>query len=78
MYIAEQQCKARIDTLVLNPLKNLDDSLPQEYAKGEIGGIRLFMAMTQAQIDLLETEIATLLKEQGNDNSQTDDETTGS
>ena len=61
---ADDQVKGRVDNLVLNPLQCMDEVLKQEYAKGEIHGIRLFMAMTDDQIDVLESEIDKILKKE--------------
>lgn len=78
LLIAEEQVNARISTIVLVPLETSDGVLKQEYAKGEIHGIRLFMAMTDAQIDLIEAEMQPLLeKEKDNATSTNDDSTAG-
>jgi hypothetical protein len=61
MTIADLQAKARMDSLIA-PIKTMDDTLEQEFRKGEIGGIQLFMRMTDVQISMLESEIETLLK----------------
>lgn len=71
LFIAEQQIEARVGNLVLNPLEKMDDVLKQEYAKGEIAGIKLFASMTDTHIATLENEIAAKLKkEEDHDNSE--------
>lgn len=64
LIIAREQSNSRKDTLILTPLKSMDEVLGQEYAKGEVAGIDLMMTITDAEIDSLETEIAELLKEE--------------
>jgi hypothetical protein len=61
MRIAEEQDVARVNTLVLTPLKTMDEALEQEYAKGEIGGIRLFKAMIPTMVEQLQADIETEL-----------------
>ena len=74
--IADAQIKARQDQLILKPLERMDEVLAQEYAKGEISGIRLFRELVGIRITDLEEEITSLLpQEELNDESadSTDD-----
>lgn len=67
MLIAKEQATARKDTLVLTPLKKMNEVLAQEYAKGEVAGILLIVEMTDIQIAALEDEISDKLKEENGD-----------
>lgn len=60
--IGEEQVKARQESILLVPLKSMKDVLPQEYAKGEISGIKLFMELTKIEIGSLEAEIQQILE----------------
>lgn len=75
---ADSQIKTRTDNIILRPLANLDEALAQEYAKGEVAGIRLFTQMVPTLIETLDEEIAELIeKENENATSTDDDETPG-
>lgn len=69
MKIAEIQVKERTDQLILSPLATMDAVLGQEYQKGEIAGIKLFVEFTDIRIRDLEEQIETALagKEQENE-----------
>ncbi len=68
MKIAEDQLDARIGAVLLTPLNGLDETLKQEFEKGEISGIKLFVKMTDIQIQTLKEEIEDkLTKEQSNE-----------
>ncbi len=63
MTYAEVQLKNRRDSVLLTPLKAMDEVLEQEYSKGEIAGIQLFTEMHATASAAIEDEIAELLKE---------------
>lgn len=50
----------RQNSLILVPLKKMSAVFEQEFGKGEVAGIKLFMKMTDAEIDSLEAEISAL------------------
>lgn len=78
MSTADSQIKTRTDNIILRPLANLDESLAQEYAKGEVAGIRLFTQMVPTMIETLDEDIAELIeKEKENATSENADETSG-
>lgn len=58
MEVGEQQRVGRTDEIILKPLPNLDSALAQEFAKGEISGIRLFFEIPKARIGSLEAQLA--------------------
>ena len=73
MLLAEAQIKSRQDTLCITPLKQMDGVLEQEFSKGEVHGIMLFTKIVDIELEQLNQEIETKLKEQGNvDSSQTE------
>lgn len=75
MQIAEVQAREREKTIILTPLKGMDDTLEQEYRKGEVAGIMLFMEMTNIRIASLQEEINTglaQLKVESNYEPETD------
>lgn len=41
----------------LTPLKSIDETLEQEFKKGEISAIRLFIGLPQTAVDDLEQQI---------------------
>lgn len=66
MQIAKAQMNARHQAVFLTPLKKLDDTLEQEYHKGEMAGIALFMNMVDVRVDELTNAInQELIKENG-------------
>lgn len=67
--IAQIQVDNRTQQIFLNPLKSLDAALEQEYSKGEVAGIKLFMEMTKIRIQDLEDEIKGLLNEEDGSNN---------
>lgn len=64
MAIAERQRETRHQAIFLKPLKSLDETLEQEYLKGELSGITLFMRMVDIRIDDLTNDITQRLKEE--------------
>ena len=64
MRLADVQIANRRNLIELVPLKSLDETLAQEYAKGEISGIRLFQSMVEVQKGNLELEIKEASDEQ--------------
>jgi hypothetical protein len=63
MEIAQAQLETRKQAVFLTPLKKMDEVLEQEYQKGEISGIALFMQMVDVRIQQLSDEINETLKE---------------
>jgi len=63
MEIANAQMETRKQSVFLTPLKSLDETLAQEYQKGEIAGIHLFMNLAEVRINELRTTISLLTKE---------------
>ncbi|MFM6926980.1 MAG: hypothetical protein ACKOX6_00860 [Bdellovibrio sp.] len=55
--LIDAQVKGRIDQLVLKPLRGIDETLEQEYAKGEIAGMRFSLNIVA---DLIDTGAAEL------------------
>ena len=55
--LAQQQLTTRIDAVILNPASGADGVYAQEYMKGEIAGIKLFLQMPQLLIDQLQSDI---------------------
>lgn len=60
-----KQIAARTDSIILQPLEALDDSLPQEYAKGEVAAMRLTIAFAETMIETFTSSLEEL-KESGN------------
>lgn len=67
MRYASEQLTGRIDNIILNPVNGADDTLKQEYLKGEVSGIKLFTKMPEILIAELEDAIAQL---EENDNGE--------
>lgn len=59
MGIAEGQTTSRSGGILLQPLQTGDAIYEQEFAKGEIAGIKLFQNMPQNAIEALTNDIAT-------------------
>jgi hypothetical protein len=55
--LIDAQVKGRVDQLVLKPLRSIDETLEQEYAKGEIAGMRFSLNIVT---DLIDTGTAEL------------------
>lgn len=54
---ANEQIKTRTDTVILTPLESTGKVTLQEFMKGEIGGIRLMMALPDTLIEVAEAVI---------------------
>lgn len=52
-----EQVTGRTNQLILTPLASLDGALEQEYAKGEIAGMRFALAILPQLVDDTLTEI---------------------
>lgn len=50
----ENQIAARIDIIVLNPLGKLDETLAQEYAKGEVQALRMVTQLPKTLVEQAE------------------------
>ena len=57
--IAAAQVEHRRNSYELRPLSSLDETLAQEYQKGEVSGIRLFVQLPSLRISALEEELMT-------------------
>lgn len=55
--LAREQMENRKQAVFLNPLESLDNSLRQEFQKGEISGIYLFSRIPEIQVAALESDI---------------------
>jgi len=63
MEIFRAQRDTRIQSLVLTPLKAMDEVLEQEYKKGEIHSFELAVALVDLRLDDLNQQIKILTKE---------------
>lgn len=63
MDIAAKQLTTRTDNVILVPVAGADACYGQEFMKGEIAGIRLFMNLPRILEEQLEDELKTLTKE---------------
>lgn len=61
--ITAAQIETRRNGYEAKPLKSLDETLEQEFLKGEVVGIRTFIQLPYDEIEDLQTQIAELLKE---------------
>jgi hypothetical protein len=77
MMVAQGQVESRTNQLILAPLAGMDAVFAQEYAKGEIAGIRLFTEIVDDQIKVLEDEIQEKLKEQEKANADSNENPDG-
>jgi len=68
MQIAHEQLETRKQEVFLKPLEGLDETWKQEYMKGEIAGIALFMSMTDVRLQLVREDINTRLSEEEQEN----------
>ncbi len=76
--IAEEQIARRENEIILTPLKTHDAVFEQEFAKGEVSGIKLFTNMLPTMIETLESDVEERLKkEQENADENDVDETSG-
>jgi hypothetical protein len=66
-----EQVTGRIDGMILTPLASLDETLGQEYAKGEAAGLKLALAIVPSLIESMEQDIAAIDRrmENGNGNA---------
>lgn len=55
--LIEAQCEGRINKLILTPLGSIDETLAQEYAKGEVAGLRLGVTLMEQTVEDLTTEM---------------------
>lgn len=55
--VAEDQLKVRRDSFELTPLKGMDEVLEQEFKKGEVAAIRLFIGLPQTVVDDIEEQL---------------------
>jgi hypothetical protein len=60
--ILAAQEKTRSDTVLLTPLRSMDQVLEQEYQKGEIAGIMLSAKLVKARLDDIHERLTELLK----------------
>lgn len=58
--LVDSQCNGRVDQMILTPLSGVDAAFGQEYAKGEIAGMRLAVAMMAQSVEDLQTEMESL------------------
>lgn len=63
MEIAGKQLTTRTDNVILIPVTGADACFGQEFMKGEIAGIRLFMNLPRILEEQLEDEIKLLTEE---------------
>ena len=66
MEIAEGQCKNR-EPGIFAPLENLLEAGKQEFEKGEVAGIRLFMVLPHKRVADVEAELAAMPEEDEDD-----------
>jgi len=69
----EKQVRVRTDRIMLTPLTNLDAAMEQEYAKGEVAGIRLVLRLPEQTGEDLGFEIQQLsnqMKEEENERGE--------
>lgn len=72
--ILDQQVSARLHDLVVVPLASLDGALAQEFAKGEIAGIKSIVTTLEALYeDVSQLAADQLEKEAQDDNEDLDD-----
>jgi hypothetical protein len=56
--LMEEQIQGRIDSIILSPVAGADATYHQEYAKGEIAGIKLALLIIPNLIDNMEDDFA--------------------
>jgi len=67
MEIASKQLTTRTDNIILVPVTGADACFGQEFMKGEIAGIRLFMNLPRILEEQLTDELAQMEKEQSDE-----------
>lgn len=72
MEVAQSQIETRINGIILTPLNTYDETLKQEYAKGEVAGIQLFKSLAEARVRDLSERIQDVLKTEEKDNEDED------
>lgn len=68
MQVAKVQLDSRKGMVLLRPLASMDEVLSQEFAKGEISGIQLFVDL----VDLRVADLSEQIEERLNEDSATD------
>lgn len=64
------QIDARVNNLILTPLNGAEHNIySQEFAKGEVAGIKLVLALAQQQVEMSK-DIAESLKEEPDDDAE--------
>ena len=63
MEIAKAQRVIRTSTVLLNPLKTMDEVLEQEYKKGEIAGITLFENLVEIRMTDIQQQLDEIAEE---------------
>lgn len=53
----EEQVRLRTQKIILSPIGSLDETLAQEYAKGEVAALQLTLSMPEALVETLSEEI---------------------
>ncbi|NOJ26562.1 MAG: hypothetical protein DA330_00920 [Nitrososphaera sp.] len=71
--LADEQLEQRQRTLLLTPLKGMDEVLEQEYKKGEVAGILLFKEIVDIRIGVLKQEIDEYFEEKGDEHRDEQD-----
>lgn len=78
MEIAQAQIDSRQQQIFLTPLKSLDETLGQEFLKGELSGITLFKRFVDIRIEALTEEITEKLEQlQENRDDRRNNDTSG-
>lgn len=65
-----QQIRARTDGIILQPLQGMDAALAQEYAKGEVAGIRLATHLAETMIEAITSTLKDMEVQNALDDSQ--------
>lgn len=55
--VAQEQVDTRTNTLILTPLESMDRMFEQEFKKGEISGIRLFLSLPESAVESLSQQV---------------------
>lgn len=61
--LAQEQMTRRQNQILFTPIGDDWSTLQQEFTKGEVGGIRLFIAIPQMTIESLEMELSPTIKD---------------
>ncbi len=64
--------KGRENTVMLSPCKGVDDTLAQEFMKGEYSGIALFFTLPETRVEELEGLIK-IVEEKEKENERPDE-----